>query len=467
MRARRGRSSCGAGMSEDDDSEEEDVAVAMALSQQRQTPPSTLNIRVRAPGGQWTLAVLSDMPVSKLKLLIQEKSAIPAQRQKLLTGYPPTALTAADALTLESAGVKNNATFVVQELAQQAAQTAQTAPPASKAGPKSTGEAAAATKPAGETRIIKRDIKDDNSCLFNAIGYVLDNRNRQAASLLRQVVASIVVSQKERFGEGILEGGRSPAAYAEYILDADKWGGSVELQILSEYYEAEIAAADIVSKNIYIYGQGKGYKKRVYLAYSGIHYDALVMNEHDASDESKDVTIFASNNSQVEAAVRKFITQKHENKMFTNVQRFSLRCDECGQGLTGSVKAAEHAKATGHKSFSDEAGRIRVTVSVDLCRKVGNGEDSGSSTENYGDINTKRQLCRSSLFQVGGQSRREIDININAIKAARKLRGDPGGSDGERGPVRCYFVAGDPVAAWELDDDDAANAAGGVSSIYR
>lgn len=47
---------------------------------------------------------------------------------------------------------------------------------------------------------------------------------------------------------------------------------------MSEYFKIEIAAVDIVNVRYDLFGQGKGYSDRVYLIYSGIHYDLLVKN---------------------------------------------------------------------------------------------------------------------------------------------------------------------------------------------
>jgi ubiquitin thioesterase OTU1 len=44
------------------------------------------------------------------------------------------------------------------------------------------------------TPLVRRLIDHDNSCLFNAIGYVLDDRNRQAQETLRPLVAATILS---------------------------------------------------------------------------------------------------------------------------------------------------------------------------------------------------------------------------------------------------------------------------------
>eukprot|EP00457_Paulinella_chromatophora_P005477 gb/GEZN01005494.1/.p1 GENE.gb/GEZN01005494.1/~~gb/GEZN01005494.1/.p1 ORF type:complete len:378 (-),score=101.72 gb/GEZN01005494.1/:530-1663(-) len=373
----------------DDEEEDEEERAAMALSMAQQRAPTQLKLRVRAPTGQtWNLQLLSTDTILKLKQTIQEKSLMPVARQKLLSGYPPSPLLGDLSLSLESTNLRTGETLLLQEATEPAATSSSplsthsssstvcitsSSSPVAPARPLSSSSSSSSSSPSPSPamsasaagapskgaeissrgkQILRRVIPDDNSCLFNAVGYVLDRGNTQMSSFLRQVVASVVLLEHAKFEGGLLEGGRSPEAYAQYIMDPQKWGGAVELQILADYYNAEIAAADIQSKNLYIYGQGKGYMKRVYLAYSGIHYDALVTSPNP-QDDSKDRTIFLPDDTQTEQAVRQFARESHEKKMFTNVQRFALRCEDCGQGLVGSGEAAQHAKQTGHRSFSE------------------------------------------------------------------------------------------------------------------
>jgi ubiquitin thioesterase OTU1 len=46
-----------------------------------------------------------------------------------------------------------------------------------------------------------------------------------------------------RYTEAFL--GKSPEAYIRDILDPKKWGGGIELAMLSQYYSTEIVAFDV------------------------------------------------------------------------------------------------------------------------------------------------------------------------------------------------------------------------------
>jgi ubiquitin thioesterase OTU1 len=79
-------------------------------------------------------------------------------------------------------------------------------------------------------QVVRRIIDSDNSCLFNAVGYCLE-RSRTVASKLRVVVANSVASDPFTYNEGML--GKDHAEYQLWIKGADKWGGPIELHILS------------------------------------------------------------------------------------------------------------------------------------------------------------------------------------------------------------------------------------------
>ena len=54
--------------------------------------------------------------------------------------------------------------------------------------------------------LVRRVIDHDNSCLFNAISFVLDNRNRQGQETLRPLVAATILSDPTTYTEGYLGG---------------------------------------------------------------------------------------------------------------------------------------------------------------------------------------------------------------------------------------------------------------------
>ncbi|EXB50307.1 hypothetical protein L484_017845 [Morus notabilis] len=233
--------------------------------------------------------------------------------------------------------------------------------------------------------IVRRVIPSDNSCLFNAVGYVMDH-DKQKAPELRQVIAATVASDPEKYSEAFL--GKTNEEYCAWILNSEKWGGAIELSILAEHYGREIAAYDIQTARCYLYGQEMKYSERVMLIYDGLHYDALAvrlvfsssvgyvctladhlmrhlvsvylayqMSPFEGAPEEFDQTIFTVQTDRtvgpVEAITLNFVKEQQRKRRFTDTANFTLRCGVCQIGVKGQKEAVEHAQATGHVNFQE------------------------------------------------------------------------------------------------------------------
>ena len=80
-----------------------------------------------------------------------------------------------------------------------------------------------------EGAIVRRVIPADNSCLFNAVGYVMDHDKNKAPEL-RQVIAATVASDPTQYSEAFL--GKPNEEYCAWILNPEKWGGELCTSIL-------------------------------------------------------------------------------------------------------------------------------------------------------------------------------------------------------------------------------------------
>ncbi|RZC27275.1 Ubiquitin thioesterase OTU1 isoform D [Glycine soja] len=188
--------------------------------------------------------------------------------------------------------------------------------------------------------ILRRVIPSDNSCLFNAVGYVMDHDKKKAAEL-RQVIAATVASDPQKYCEAFL--GKPNAEYCNWILDSEKWGGAIELSILADYYGREIAAYDIQTTRCDLYGQESNYSERVMLIYDGLHYDALVMSPFEEAPEEFDQTIFAVQKNRsigpVEGLALTFVKDQQRKRSYTDTSNFTLRCGVCQIGVIGGSGA--------------------------------------------------------------------------------------------------------------------------------
>ena len=168
---------------------------------------------------------------------------------------------------------------------------------------------------------------------------------------LREIIASFVMSDPDKYNKVVL--GKNTDKYVEYIMKADTWGGSIELSVLSTYYELQINAIDVVTLNIHKFGEGNNYKQCVYLMYDGIHYDAVIMKLDDTKAGTGGVLHrFATNNDGVFAQALSIAAELNSKKKFTDVYNFGLLCNVCNTKLKGQNEAQKHAELTGHTQFS-------------------------------------------------------------------------------------------------------------------
>ena len=72
---------------------------------------------------------------------------------------------------------------------------------------------------------------------------------------LRRDIARVVVEDSHQWSSAML--GKSRDEYVTFITDTTKWGGQVELNILSSIYCFEIATIDIQTGRLDIYGEGR------------------------------------------------------------------------------------------------------------------------------------------------------------------------------------------------------------------
>ena len=94
--------------------------------------------------------------------------------------------------------------------------------------------------------MVRRVIDSDNSCLFNAFGYV-HARDRRAATELRELIAGIVMSDPDTYSEAFL--GQANEAYCQFIMNPDRWGGAIEVRELREHVIMDFCVVEDLSSS--------------------------------------------------------------------------------------------------------------------------------------------------------------------------------------------------------------------------
>ncbi|GAA5868738.1 hypothetical protein JCM1840_004376 [Sporobolomyces johnsonii] len=349
-------------------------------------------IRIRSPSGLSSLQLPSDATLTDLRAKIEETAGIASARQELRMGFPPKPLdtSAGPDASLSSLNVRTGETIVVAEssasaptsaapstsgpgsiassvpqkrtISPSAVPSARRAPspvPVAPPRPSSPASAPPFVEVDG-SYLVLRIVPDDNSCLFTAVGLVLNPGQTNASASLRKVVAGAIQDDPETWSEVVL--GRSPAEYISTILKPSSWGGAIELSIFAQHFASEIWSIDVQTGRVDKFGEGQGFSNFVLLVYSGIHYDALTLSFAPPEPSSTfpppnldfDTTVFAKSDEHlILTAALELVTELRASHAYTDTATFTLKCEICKEAIIGEKEARSHAEKTGHTSFGE------------------------------------------------------------------------------------------------------------------
>ena len=288
-----------------------------------------IKIRIRWSGGNTLVTVSKSLSLNDLRKIIAEKTSIPARYQELRKGYPPAVLSLPNKVSLQEASINSGETILVERLSTPLIEESDL-----------------------ENMIMfRRIIAADNSCLFNAVAYAAETRNKNSGSFLRGVIAASIESDVHTYNQTLL--GRPPEEYCQWINLNSSWGGGIELAILSSFYCIEIAAVSIQDARIDLFGQEHKHDKRIYVIYDGIHYDVLVKNYSENESEASDIVIFDTNDDATYQAAIAVASDLMKKRQFTDVNNFTIMCGVCFKGFVGEKEIMIHAQSTGHGNFQE------------------------------------------------------------------------------------------------------------------
>ena len=190
--------------------------------------------------------------------------------------------------------------------------------------------------------IKKKVIPADNSCLFNAINFAI-NQNAENPEVIRDIITAEIRSNPEDYNAAIL--GKDPEEYCKWISNKETWGGGIELSILSKFFHVQIGVADIQFITIEYFGN---YDKCIYLLYNNIHYDVFYKEEN-----GKITGVFDSNDANVKQEIMDICMQLQSQENYVDTANFSLKCMECGFLLKGQNEVIKKKKKTGHINYGE------------------------------------------------------------------------------------------------------------------
>lgn len=293
-----------------------------------------MRLKVVGTGGISCKLTLSDDATLKMLVqMIQEGLKVSGNDFGLRVGYPPQMIHGLPLTALSDLGIKNGDSISFQE------------------GGMYPLKGQGAPEPcSGSVGMERKVIAADNSCLFNALGYCKEGPGFDASVAYRKLIADAIDADAEVYTAAFL--GKPPSEYKLWIQDTEKWGGEIEISILSKALSVDIWAVDVMTTNIFKYSgdMGSDVPCCVIVLYDGIHYDALVRSVSSGEEQR---LFYPTIEEEVEREAKALAQELREKKQFTNLEGFDLRCMVCETGLVGQKGAQEHAKQTGHTNFCE------------------------------------------------------------------------------------------------------------------
>ncbi|KJZ75644.1 hypothetical protein HIM_04801 [Hirsutella minnesotensis 3608] len=193
------------------------------------------------------------------------------------------------------------------------------------------------------------------NCLFTAFGGALPDQI--PAQQLRRMMAEYISQHPETYSEVVL--GCAPSSYCRSIQSPDRWGGGIELSILSSIFDIQICTFDVQTRNMMTFGESQ--QTRCVLVYSGIHYDRVAFSYSDAPHDVStlppevDCTIWPTSDEEIIVKTSQLVEKLHGLHYYTDAEGLVLRCDVPGCDWIGSgqVEGRKHAELTGHVDLSE------------------------------------------------------------------------------------------------------------------
>lgn len=192
-------------------------------------------------------------------------------------------------------------------------------------------------------RIKKKSIPADNSCLFNAVNFAM-NQSITEPEVIRSIISMVILDNPSEYNRAVLE--KDPEEYCEWIMKGDSWGGGIEIAILSKYFMLNIGVVDI--KNLTIEFFGNNYSNTIYLLYDNVHYDVFYYETED----KKITGVFKSDDTKAKDEILEIAAELKRHKQYVDTQNYSIKCMECNFLMKGNDDVIEHSKKTGHTNFN-------------------------------------------------------------------------------------------------------------------
>ncbi|KAK8022472.1 ubiquitin thioesterase OTU1 [Apiospora rasikravindrae] len=327
---------------------------------------ATITVRIQMPTGPGQVVLEDDATVEKLVEAIKEKAG-GTEIHTIKYGWPSAALKfkkdeddSVRDKTVKSLNLhRERLTVVLAEKSNPTPEPASAPPQVDGAGPSSNEHDPPTIRLPTGNDLVLRVMADDNSCMYTAMMPIIRQSARErgmdvsTAGALRQVIGQQILSQPDTYNAAVLE--KSPGAYVNNLLNPQSWGGSIELNVLSELFDIEICVVSVSSGSVIYQGEGQ-HERRCVILWSGIHYDRVVetffAGAADTGDTEFDVCTWdcATSDHILKGALEMAAILKENNYAHdSNAAVYS--CKQCGWVGQGEKELIKHCKGTGHSEI--------------------------------------------------------------------------------------------------------------------
>ena len=218
--------------------------------------------------------------------------------------------------------------------------------------------------------MIRRSVPNDNSCLFYALAYLCENAepSRTVETALREVCAQSALTDADPQTRALFLGHPTVQEYADWIRNRHHWGGENEIVMLAEHYRVEVVVVSCESLSSLCYGLGPKATHRVYVLYTGQHYDPLV-GAISTNTPSKEIRRFPTGGgdkaADIEASAISIARQHNTDAARKAKQRRvkRIKCGGCGILLDDSSAFQTHCMDVEHDDdFAFDCSEVEVVV---------------------------------------------------------------------------------------------------------
>lgn len=109
---------------------------------------------------------------------------------------------------------------------------------------------------------------------------------------------------------------------------------------------------DIGEHKVHKFGDGG---QAIFLVYDGSHYNVGAV-QRGRTEDSKVVKFQADEVFETEKLMLNLAQELKDKGEYIDPNLFALKCADCGLAMQGQIDAVEHAKSTGHSSFTQVEG---------------------------------------------------------------------------------------------------------------